>query len=296
VIVTGPTGLGYETGLELARAGAEVILAGRSPGPANQSLERIRTAVAGAKVRFELLDLASLASVKALADKLLAEGRPIHILVNNAGVMMPPTRRETKDGFELQFGTNYLGHYALTARLLPLLAKGKARIVSLSSIAAVPASIRFDDLQFERGYRPDPSYGQSKLAMLMFGLELQRQSTAHGWGITSIPAHPGVARTDLIDKGPGATSIMGVLVRLLPFVRQSAARGALPQLMAATMPDAVGGGYYGPDGMGGMRGNPRLVEPPSQAKDQAVARRLWDISAKLAGVSFALEPAVQANR
>lgn len=285
-VVTGPTGLGYETGLELARAGAEVILAGRSPGPANESLNRIRAQVPGAKVRFELCDLASLASVQSFADKLLAEGRPIHILVNNAGVMMPPRRLTTKDGFELQFGTNYLGHYALTARLLPLLIKGHARVVSLSSISANPASIHFDDLQFQRGYKPDPSYGQSKLAMLMFGLELQRQSAAHGWGITSIPAHPGVAATDLIDKGPGATSLLGLLTRLLPFVRQPAARGALPQLMAATLPSAVPGGYYGPDGFGGIRGNPKLVEPPPQARDADVARRLWDVSAELTGVKF----------
>ena len=286
-IVTGPTGLGYETGLALARAGAEVILAGRSPGPANESLNRIRAAVPGAKIRFEMLDLASLASVKSFADKLLAEGRPIAILVNNAGVMMPPTRKTTKDGFELQFGTNYLGHFALTAQLLPLLRQGHARVVNLSSIAANPASIHFDDLQFEKAYRPDPSYGQSKLAMLMFGLELERQSKAHNWGITSMPAHPGVARTDLIDKGPGATSLFGVVSRLLPFVLQPAARGALPQLMAATMPDAVPGGYYGPDGMGGMRGNPKRIDPPRQANDLAVAKRLWDVSEQLSGVKFA---------
>ena len=285
-VVTGPTGLGYHTGLELARAGAEVILAGRSPGPASESLDRIRAQVPNAKIRFELCDLASLASIESFAGKLLAEARPINILVNNAGVMMPPRRLTTKDGFELQFGTNYLGHYALTARLLPLLRAGQARVVNLSSISANPASIHFDDLQFERGYRPDPSYGQSKLAMLLFGFELQRQSEAHGWSITSIPAHPGVAATDLIDKGPGASSAMGVVVRLLPFMRQSAARGALPQLMAATDPTATPGGYYGPDGLGGIRGNPKQVEPPRQAKDLAVARRLWDISAQLTGVKF----------
>ena len=286
-VVTGPTGLGYNTGLELARAGAEVILAGRSPGPANESLTRIRAEVPNAKVRFELCDLASLASVQAFAGKLLAEARPIHILVNNAGVMMPPARKTTSDGFELQFGTNYLGHYALTARLLPLLRAGHARVVNVSSIAAnAPASIHFDDLQFERGYKPDPSYGQSKLAMLMFGLELERQSEAHGWGIISIPAHPGVAATDLIDKGPGATSLMGMAVRLVPFLRQPAARGALPQLMAATDPAAVPGGYYGPDGLAGFRGNPTKVDPPKAAQDQSAARRLWDISAQLTGVKF----------
>ena len=284
-IVTGPTGLGYETGLELARAGAEVILAGRSVGPANESLNRIRAAVPNAKVRFERLDLADLASVRAFADKLKAEARKIDILVNNAGVMMPPKQQTTKDGFELQIGTNYLGHYALTGQLLPLL-RG-ARVVSLSSIAANGSSIQFDDLQFERRYSPTPSYGQSKLAMLLFGRELQRQSDAHGWGITSIPAHPGVAATDLIDKGPGANSIMATAVRALPFLRQSAARGALPTLYAATNPKAKGGAYYGPDGLGEMRGNPREIEGPPKGRDAAAAKRLWEMSEKLTGVRFA---------
>lgn len=284
-IVTGPTGLGYETGLELARAGAEVILAGRSVAPANESLTRIRAAVPGAKVRFERLDLADLSSVKAFADKLKAEGRKVDILVNNAGVMMPPTRKTTKDGFELQIGTNYLGHYALTAQLLPLL-RG-ARVVSLSSIAAKPGVIQFDDLQSERRYSPSPSYAQSKLAMILFAYELQRQSTAHGWGVTSIAAHPGVAATDLIDKGPGANSPMAMVVRILPFMRQSASRGALPTLYAATAPSAKGGEYYGPDGFQEFRGNPVKIDGPRQSKDTAAAKRLWELSEKLTGVRFA---------
>jgi NAD(P)-dependent dehydrogenase (short-subunit alcohol dehydrogenase family) len=286
-VVTGPGGLGYETALALAGAGAAVIVAGRNPKTGEASVAKIRAAVPGGDVRFELCDLASLGSVQAFASKLLAEARPINILVNNAGVMMPPARKTTADGFELQFGTNYLGHYALTARLLPLLSAGHARVVNVSSIAAsAPASIHFDDLQFERGYRPDPSYGQSKLAMLMFGLELQRQSQAHGWGITSIPAHPGVAATDLIDNGPGATSLMATAVRLVPFLRQPAARGALPQLMAATDPTATPGGYYGPDGIAGFRGNPVRVKPPARANDLSAARRLWDVSEQLTGVHF----------
>ena len=285
-VVTGPTGLGYETGLELARAGAEVILAGRSVGPANESLNRIRAAVPGAKVRFERLDLADLASVKPFTDKLKAEGRKIDILVNNAGVMMPPKRLTTKDGFELQIGTNYLGHFALTAQLLPLL-RG-ARVVSLSSIAARPGVIQFDDLQSERRYSPSPSYAQSKLAMILFAHELQRQSTAHGWGITSIAAHPGVAATDLIDKGPGANSPMAMVVRILPFMRQPASRGALPTLYAATAPAAKGGEYYGPDGFLEFRGNPHRIDGPPQSKDAAAAKRLWELSEKLTGVQFAL--------
>ncbi|MEO8758052.1 MAG: oxidoreductase [Devosia sp.] len=284
-IVTGPTGLGYETGLELARAGAEVILAGRSVGPANESLSRIRAAVAGAKIRFEVLDLASLASVRAFADRLLAEGRAIDILINNAGVMMPPKRLTTKDGFELQFGVNYLGHFALTAHLLPLLRGG--RVVELSSISAKPGVIEFDDLQRERNYKPEPAYSQSKLAMILFGYELQRRSAANGWGVTSIVAHPGVARTDLIDKGPGPTSLFGIATKLLPFVRQPASCGALPTLYAATAPQAVGGGYYGPDGFQEIRGYPRRIEGPPQSKDLAVAKRLWEVSEDLTGVRFA---------
>ena len=290
-VVTGPTGLGYETGLELARAGAEVILAGRSVGPANESLNRIRAAVPGAKVRFERLDLADLASVKPFTDKLKAEGRKIDILINNAGVMMPPKRLTTKDGFELQIGTNYLGHFALTAQLLPLL-RG-ARVVSLSSIAARPGVIQFDDLQSERRYSPSPSYAQSKLAMILFAHELQRQSTAHGWGITSIAAHPGVAATDLIDKGPGANSPMAMVVRILPFMRQPASRGALPTLYAATAPAAKGGEYYGPDGFQEFRGNARRIDGPPQSKDAAAAKRLWELSEKLTGVQFA--PAAPAH-
>jgi len=286
-VVTGPTGLGYEVGLALARAGAEIVLAGRSPGPAAQSLDRIRAQVPGARVRFETLDLASLVAVESFANKLLAESRAIDILVNNAGVMMPPERKTTRDGFELQIGTNYLGHFALTARLLPLLRKGRARVVNVASIAAnAPAAINFDDLQWERSYSPGASYGQSKLAMILFGRELQRRSAAQNWGITSIPAHPGVAATDLIDKGPGAQSALGRLSRLLPFLRQSAARGALPLLEAATDPSALPGGYYGPDGFRGMRGAPKLVEPPRNARDEATARRLWDVSERLTKVRW----------
>jgi len=153
-------------------------------------------------VRFELLDLASQASVTAFANRMLAEGRPVHILVNNAGVMMLPTREETPDGFEMQLATNYLGHFALTARLLPLLRAGQARVVQLSSIAHRRGKIAFDDLNHVRDYKPWPVYGQSKLAMMMFGFELHRRSAANDWGLTSVVAHPGYARTGLIANGP----------------------------------------------------------------------------------------------
>jgi NAD(P)-dependent dehydrogenase (short-subunit alcohol dehydrogenase family) len=284
-IVTGPTGLGYETGLALARAGADVVLAGRNPKTGIDAAQRA-AAASGGKVRFERLDLASLASVRAFAGRIVAAGRPVDLLVNNAGVMMPPKRQLTADGFELQLGTNYLGHFALTGLLLPLLRAARGRVVSISSISAVGASIHFDDLDFARAYRPDPSYGQSKLAMLLFAFELQRRSAGNGWGITSLAAHPGIARTDLIDKGPGATSALGVISRLLPFVRQPVDRGALPILHAATAPEAVAGAYYGPNGFQEIRGYPRRVRGPIAAQDETAARRLWEVSVERTGVDF----------
>jgi NAD(P)-dependent dehydrogenase (short-subunit alcohol dehydrogenase family) len=190
------------------------------------------------------------------------------------------------DGFELQMGTNYLGHFALTAHLLPVLTAGKARVVSVSSISARPGRIHFDDMQFARSYNPGHAYEQAKLAMILFAYELQRQSDAHGWGLTSVAAHPGVSRTDLIDKGMGSSSAAGVLIRLLPFVRQPASRGALPQLMAATAPEVKPGAYYGPDGIQEVRGYPVEIAGPPQARDRAVAERLWEASEQLTGVRF----------
>lgn len=284
-VVTGPGGLGYETALALTRAGASVVLAGRNPTTGQASVDRIRALTPAGTIRFGQVDLASLASVRAFADGLVADGTPIDILVNNAGVMMPPKRQLTADGFELQFGTNYLGHFALTGHLLPLL-RGRARVVSVSSIAANTGAIRFDDLTWSRGYRPEPSYAQSKLAMILFARELQHRSDTAGWGLVSIAAHPGVAATDLIDKGPGATSLYGILTSLLPFVRQPASRGALPQLYAATAPGAKGGSYYGPDGFQEVRGYPVEIAGPPRSRDLAVARRLWDVSEQLTGAPF----------
>jgi NAD(P)-dependent dehydrogenase (short-subunit alcohol dehydrogenase family) len=194
-VVTGTGGLGYETALALAQAGAEVVLAGRNPQAGASAVARIVAEVPGARVRFGALDLARLASVAEFAG---AFDAPIDILVNNAGVMVPPKRIETADGFELQFGTNHLGHFALTLGLLPLLRGG--RVISLSSIAARQGGLDFSDLNAKASYNPMKSYAQSKLACLVFALELQRQSDAKGWGVTSIAAHPGVARTDLFHK------------------------------------------------------------------------------------------------
>ena len=211
--------------------------------------------------------------------------------------MAPPTRRTTADGFELQFGTNYLGHFALTARLLPLLRKSlRPRVINLSSGAhRMGASIHFDDLHWERAYKAWPAYAQSKLAMLMFALELQRKCDANGWGLMSNAAHPGFARTELIANGPGSDALLSKISGVLrPFMSQSAAAGALPTLFAATSPEAEGGAYYGPDGFYEMKGAPApaYIAPP--AKDEQVARRLWEVSEHLTGVNWSAKEIVKA--
>jgi NAD(P)-dependent dehydrogenase (short-subunit alcohol dehydrogenase family) len=289
-IVTGATGgLGLETALALAGAGAEVILAGRNPAKGRVAEAMIRSRHARADVRFEAIDLASLASITAFADRMLALGRPIDILINNAGVMALPKRETTADGFERQFGTNYLSHFALTAHLLPQLIAAKARVVQLSSIAHIKGRIRLDDLNATQGYRPWAAYQQSKLAMLMFALELDRRSAANGWGLTSVAAHPGIANTDLMANGPGVgpAGIAGLVAGLvLKVAGHSAAAGALPQAMAATMPGVAGGQYFGPQGWRELKGppGPGRIEP--HALDADVAAKLWVASEKLTGVAF----------
>jgi NAD(P)-dependent dehydrogenase (short-subunit alcohol dehydrogenase family) len=288
-VVTGTGGLGYEDALALARAGAKVIIAGRNAAKGAEAVNNIRAAVPGADVRFEVVDLANLASVKSFGERMQAAYQKLDLLINNAAVMAPPTRKLTSDGFELQFGTNYLGHFALTAALLPLLRKGRnTRVVSVSSIAANDGAINFEDLQAERSYTPMGVYGQSKLANILFAFELQRRSVANGWGITSIAAHPGISRTELIPNGAGSNSPQGFLRRILgPIMFQPAAQGALPTLFAATSPDAKGGAYYGPNGLRETRGYPTAAKIPPQAQDASVASRLWTLSEGLAGVSFA---------
>ncbi len=289
-VVTGATGgLGLDTALGLAGAGAEVILAGRNPTKGRDAEALIRDRRPDAKVRFELLDLASLTSVKAFADRMLAAARPIDILINNAGVMAPRERATTVDGFEMQFGTNYLGHFALSARLLPLLEAAKARVVQLSSIAHRSGKIRLDDLNYKQGYKPFPVYSQSKLAMLMFAIELDRRSKAKGWGLTSVAAHPGVARTDLIANGPaaGANALVRAAIPVaMVFIAQSSFAGALPTLMAATMPGVAGGQYFGPQNWNEFKGPAGIAKIKPQALDPKVAAELWVASEKLTGVSF----------
>lgn len=286
-VVTGTGGLGYEDAQALARAGAEVIIAGRNPAKGADAVARIGAAVPHANIRFEQLDLASLASVAAFADRFAARYSRLDLLINNAGVMVPPQRQQTEDGFELQLGTNYLGHFALTGRLLPVLrGTARSRVVTLSSVAARSGAIAFDDLNASARYRPMPVYSQSKLACLMFSLELQRRSDSGQWGLTSIGAHPGIARTDLLHNAPGRWSAMGLARSLLWFLFQPVAQGALPTLFAATSPDAVPGGYYGPKNLGETRGAPAMARIPPQALDAGAATRLWEVSENLTGVTF----------
>ncbi len=297
-VITGATGgLGYETALALAQAGAEVIVAGRNDSKGRDAIEKIRAGSPNASIRFEKIDLANLASVADFAGRLTAQYSTLDMLINNAGVMSVPTRRTTDDGFELQFGTNYLGHFALTAHLLPLLHQTtEPRVVNLSSSVHNIGKINFDDLQAEKSYSPWGAYAQSKLAMLMFAFELQRRSAATGWGIMSNAAHPGWARTDLVANGPQSGGNKGIVDRLMkvvaPLFSQNAAAGSLPTLYAATSPRAHGGAYYGPDGFFEIKGAPTIASIASQAKDTIVAARLWTVSEELTGVRFALPVAV----
>jgi NAD(P)-dependent dehydrogenase (short-subunit alcohol dehydrogenase family) len=288
-IITGATGgLGYETALALANAGAEVFVTGRNPEKGRIAIERIKRAVPSAKVRFESLDLASLAAIRAFAAKMTANSQSLDLLINNAGVMDLPTRRLTEDGFELQFGTNHLSHFALTGLLLPLLRQAEApRVVNVSSLAHRGGKIDFDNLQGERKYRPWAAYQQSKLANLLFTFELQRRSDAHAWGLMSNAAHPGYARTDLIPNGPGGGGLKGLGAKILgSFMSHSAAAGALPTLFAATSADAAPSGYYGPNGFYELKGDVATAKIFPQAKDEAVARRLWQVSERLTGVEW----------
>jgi NAD(P)-dependent dehydrogenase (short-subunit alcohol dehydrogenase family) len=268
-VVTGATGgLGYETALALARAGAEVLVTGRNTEKGRIAIEQIKRTVPSAKVRFAILDLASLASIRAFAASMLANGRPLDLLINNAGVMDLPTRRLTEDGFELQFGTNHLSHFALTALLLPLLRKAQAtRVVNVSSLAHRGGKIHFANLQAERKYNSWAAYQQSKLANLLFTFELQRRSDAYGWGLMSNAAHPGYARTELIPNGPGTGGLKGIGMKVIgSFMSHSAAAGALPTLFAATAPEAAPNGYYGPNGFYELKGPVAPAKVFPQAK------------------------------
>jgi NAD(P)-dependent dehydrogenase (short-subunit alcohol dehydrogenase family) len=288
-VVTGASdGVGLGLARRLARSGAEVILPVRNAAKGRAALDKIN-----GNASLRTLDLASLGSVAALADGLVAEGRPIDILVNNAAVMTPPTRFTTADGFELQFGTNYLGHFALVARILPLLVAGRARITTQVSIGAKSGKMNWEDLQFERDYSPWGAYNQSKLAIMLFGLELDRRSRANGWGITSNVAHPGLTATNLQTAGPtmgGKSSPVGALFRQLSKIGwpvQTVEGGLRPALHAATEPAAEGGKFYGPRGLNHLTGAATEQKIYPRARSSADAARLWDLSAQLAHVEFA---------
>ncbi len=294
-VVTGAnSGLGFETARALAVAGASVVLACRDQVKGNDAVRRIRDEVPAADVVVDRLDLADLASVRSFAAAFSAGHDGLDILVNNAGVMAIP-RRETADGFEMQFGTNHLGHFALTGMLLDrLLARAGARVVTVSSTVARIGRIRFDDLQGARRYGRWSAYGQAKLSNQLFVLELDRRVSGRGADLVSVAAHPGYAATNLQAVGPRMTGskLMEEMNRLANSVfAQSAAEGALPSLYGACAPGVHGGQYFGPDRLFGMRGNPTPVSFVAGARDPVTARRLWEVSEELTGVRFgAVDP------
>jgi NAD(P)-dependent dehydrogenase (short-subunit alcohol dehydrogenase family) len=293
VVITGAnSGIGFHTALELARHGAEVILPARTQAKAQDAVVRIHAEVPDAKVLAEILDLADQSSVRAFAARTIERfpGHSLDLLINNAGVMAIPKREVTVDGFERQFATNYLGPFALTALLLPSIKpQPGSRIVTVSSTAGNFGKIEVDNLQSERRYRPMwQAYAQSKLADLIFTLELQRKLTASHSPILSTAAHPGYAVTNLQTSGPGEGNLpMKIMMKLLHGLSHDARHGALPTLFAAVSPTAQPGGYYGPDGLFETKGNPTAAKIPAAAKDQAVAARLWEQSERLTGATFA---------
>lgn len=295
VVVTGAnSGTGQEAAGRLAAAGADVVLAVRTPEKGEQARARILDRYTGSLRPEQLvvrrLDLADLASVQAFADGMGEHGRPVDMLLNNAGVMVPPARMTTTDGFELQLGTNFLGPFALTLRLLPLLlaeGHGPARVASMSSMAAYTGRIRFADLQSERGYRRWDAYNQSKLADLLFGQRLAALAAERGWNLVSAVAHPGYVRTNLQVAGAslgghGQSAVTRTVYRVLP--ANPVARGAEPLLFAAADPAAVNGGFYGPRFV--ALGPMRRLSVPAHGRDGGTAQLLWSEAERLTGVSL----------
>lgn len=290
-VITGASdGMGQVMAVRLARAGAEVVLPVRNPAKGEKTIAKIRAEVPGARVSTRSLDLSSLDSVAALVDTLTSEGRAINLLINNAGVMTPPERQRTKDGFELQWGTNHLGHFALTTGLLPLLREGKGRVTHQTSIAARSGGINWSDLNWDNSYSGGKAYTQSKIAVALFARELDRRSREAGWGISSNLAHPGVSPTNLLaaqsglgrDRAVRGRGLIGFLSRI--GVARTVAGAGLPALMAATDPAAKGDQFYGPKRVIG--GGPALVKPWAPFRDLTDAPRLWEVSARLVGDRF----------
>lgn len=288
LITGGNSGIGFQTALELARRGAEIILPARTEAKAIDAIKCIQSEVPTAKLTTAVLDLASLASIRTFA-KFYGEhfpGQSLDLLINNAGVMALPTRELTVDRFERQFSINYVGAFALTALLFPHLKQQHGtRVINTSSVVVHQAKIEFDNLQSEREYtQPYGTYSQSKLAVLIFAIELQRRLSAASSPIFSIGVHPGLANTNLASNMTGIPKILGSM--LAPLMGQDAAHGALPTLFAATSPDVVPGGYYGPNGYFELKGYPVPAKIPPKAIDAAVAQRLWKETERLSGILF----------
>ncbi|PRY70021.1 NAD(P)-dependent dehydrogenase (short-subunit alcohol dehydrogenase family) [Glaciihabitans tibetensis] len=293
VVTGGSDGIGLRIATRLAAAGAEVILPVRNLRKGEAAAARILANAPSAAVSLRHLDLASLESVAALGEVLRGEGNPIHLLINNAGVMTPPERQTTVDGFESQFGTNYLGHFALVSHLLALLRAGNARVTSQVSVAANQGAINWDDLNWERRYHGMRAYSQSKIAFGLFGLELNRRSEANGWGISSNLSHPGVAPTSLLAARPELGR--GADTREIRTIRWLSARGvlvgtpetaALPALYAATSPDAHAGRFYGPNGLGHVGGAPAEQKLFSRLRSEDESRRIWETAEELTTARF----------
>jgi NAD(P)-dependent dehydrogenase (short-subunit alcohol dehydrogenase family) len=290
-LVTGAnSGIGYQAALELARHGAHVLMGCRNPGKGRAALERLQREAPGASAEVVAIDMASLTSIRTFAAAFIGRGIALDLLINNAGVMALPKRELTEDGFERQFGTNHLGHFALTGLLLPaLLAAPAPRVVTVASLAHRTGKIEFDNLQSERSYNGKgwDAYNASKLANILFAKELDRRARAANSRLLSLAVHPGVSTTSIFANGPGTNNLKAIMVKLLaPVLMQKDDAGALPTLYAATSPDAHGGEYIGPDGFQELKGAPVVVQPKPQALDVAVGERLWSVSEELTGVHY----------
>lgn len=287
VVITGAnSGTGKEAARRLGAAGAHVIMAVRTPAKGEDAKAEILAAHPHASLEIRRVDLADLASVRAFADGLAADGVPVDLLLNNAGVMMPPTRMTTADGFELQFGSNFLGPFALTMRLLPLMLRASGpRVVTMASGMAHLGRIRFDDPQWTAGYGPTRAYAQSKLADLLFARHLATVATRRGWHLTSVAAHPGYTRTNLQTVGPnlGRDKPRRPFFTVLPLPSQAPERGTEPMLYAAAGPDAVNGGYYGPTGFMELVGPTGTARLSRRMRDDATAAKLWALAEELTG-------------
>jgi NAD(P)-dependent dehydrogenase (short-subunit alcohol dehydrogenase family) len=297
-LITGASdGIGFQIASRLAAGGAELLLPVRNPTKGDEAARRLRDAVPSAHITVLPLDLASLDSVATLADTLLTEGRPINLLINNAGVMTPPSRQVTKDGFELQLGTNHLGHFALAAQILPLLREGRARVTSQISFAANYHGINWDDPNWEHGYDGSKAYSSSKIAQGLFAIELQRRSESEAWGLRSTFSHPGISPTNLLAAQPamGRTKDTTMVKAIRSLSRRGLIVGtpesaALPAVLAATDPSAVGGSFYGPSGFMHLGGGPAPQSIYSRLTKIGDAQRAWALSERLTGIQFGARP------